>query len=96
MGGGRRLSPTLLPKAKSYIYGRREHPDTAALPFKHKPSSATLCDLCGSALKISSTTADLRFNGLVPGKRYAFRIRAHGPNDELESPWSDEVSCMAP
>jgi hypothetical protein len=33
--------------------------------------------------------------GFVPGKRYAFRIRALGPN-ELESPWSDEVSCMAP
>jgi len=27
--------------------------------------------------------------------RYAFRIRALSPN-KLESPWSDEVSCMAP
>ena len=33
--------------------------------------------------------------GLVSGKKYAFRIRALGPND-LESPWSDEAVCMAP
>ncbi|MBN8457573.1 MAG: fibronectin type III domain-containing protein [Verrucomicrobia bacterium] len=33
--------------------------------------------------------------GLVSGKKYAFRIRALGPND-LVSPWSDEAVCMAP
>jgi hypothetical protein len=35
------------------------------------------------------------FIGLVSGQKYAYRIRALGPN-ELESPWSDEVVCMAP
>ena len=33
--------------------------------------------------------------GLTSGTKYAFRIRVLGPND-LESPWSDEVICMAP
>lgn len=70
-----------VPKAKSYIYEMREHPDTAAPgPW--------------SQAKIA-TRSSASINGLVPGKRYAFRIRALGPN-ELESPWSDEVSCMAP
>ena len=70
-----------VPKAKSYIYEMREHPDTAAPgPW--------------SQAKIA-TRSSASINGLVPGKRYAFRIRALGPN-ELESPWSDEVTCMAP
>lgn len=31
----------------------------------------------------------------VSGKKYAFRIRALGPND-LESPRSDAAVCLAP
>lgn len=70
-----------VPKAKSYIYEMREHPDTAA------PGPWAQAKI--------ATRSSASINGLVPGKRYAFRIRALGPN-ELESPWSDEVTCMAP
>ncbi|MEY3898734.1 MAG: hypothetical protein RLZZ214_4256 [Verrucomicrobiota bacterium] len=70
-----------VPKAKSYIYEIREHSDTAAPgPW-------------GGAK--FGTRSSMTFSGLVSGRKYAFRVRALGPN-ELESPWSDEVICMAP
>lgn len=70
-----------VPKAKSYIYEMREHSDTAAPGAWGNAKVATR----------SSTS----FSGLGSGKKYSFRIRALGPN-ELESPWSDEMICMAP
>ena len=70
-----------VPKAKSYIYEIREHSDTAA------PGS------WGGAK--FGTRSSMTFTGLVSGRKYSFRVRALGPN-ELESPWSDEVVCMAP
>lgn len=68
-------------RAKSYIIEYREHSDTAA------PGAW----IHGKVSTRSSAT----IAGLVSGKKYGFRIRALGPN-ELESPWSDEVVCMAP
>jgi hypothetical protein len=70
-----------LTKAKTYIFEMREHSDIAAPgPW--------------AQVKIS-TRSSATVNGLVSGKKYAFRVRALGPN-ELESPWSAEVVCMAP
>lgn len=67
-------------KAMSYVYEVREHSDVEAPgPW-------------GGA-KVA-TRSSVTFSGLVSGKKYSFRIRALGPN-ELESPWSTEVTCMA-
>lgn len=68
-------------RAKSYIIEYREHSDTAA------PGAW----IQGKV----STRSSCTISGFVSGKKYGFRIRALGPN-ELESPWSDEVVCMAP
>jgi hypothetical protein len=68
-------------KAKSSIMEMRLHSDTAA------PGPWTQAKISGR----SSAT----ISGLTSGMKYAFRIRALGPND-LESPWSDEAVCMAP
>jgi hypothetical protein len=46
--------------------------------------------LCGEKIPTNCAFSD---HSLVPGKRYAFRIRVLGPN-ELESPWSEGVTCM--
>lgn len=70
-----------VPKAKSYLIEMRDHSDTAA------PGPWVQVKVSGR----SSAT----IKGLVSGSKYAFRIRALGPND-LESPWSDEAICMAP
>ena len=70
-----------VPKAKSYIIEMRDHSDTAAPGTWGSPKFSGR----------SSTT----ITGLTSGKKYAFRIRAIGPNN-LESPWSDEAICMAP
>ena len=75
------LSCHAVPKTKSYIIEMRQHSDTAA------PGPWTQVKISGR----SSAT----LTGLTSGTKYAFRIRALGPND-LESPWSDEVTCMAP
>lgn len=69
-----------VPKAKSYICEYREQSETAA------PGPWTV----GKVFSRSSGT----ISGLVSGRKYAFRMRALGPND-LESPWSDEAVCMA-
>jgi hypothetical protein len=69
-----------VPRAKTYIVEYREHSDISA------PGAWTQ----GKVGTRSSST----ISGLVSGKKYGFRIRALGPN-ELESPWSDEVVCMA-
>lgn len=70
-----------VPKAKSYLIEIRDHSDTAA------PGTWALAKISGR----SSAT----ITGLTSGKKYAFRIRAIGPNN-LESPWSDEAISMAP
>lgn len=70
-----------VPKTRSYIIEMRGHSDVAA------PGSWTQAKISGRS---SATIA-----GLTSGMKYAFRIRALGPND-LESPWSDEIICMAP
>ena len=70
-----------VPKTRSYIIEVRGHSDTDV------PGSWTLAKISGR----SSAT----ITGLASGMKYAFRIRALGPND-LESPWSDEAICMAP
>ena len=75
------LSCHAVPKTKSYIIEMRQHSDTAA------PGPWTQAKISGR----SSAT----LTGLTSGTKYAFRIRALGPND-LESPWSEEVICMAP
>lgn len=75
------LSCHAILKTKSYIMEIRMHSDTAA------PGAWTQAKISGR----SSAT----ITGLTSGMKYAFRIRALGPND-LESPWSDEVICMAP
>ena len=68
-------------KAKSYIWECSEHPDNAApTPWVQAKISAR-----------SSITV----TGLTSGKKYAFRVRAIGPNEVL-SPWSDEAICMSP
>lgn len=69
------------PKSRSFIIEMRDHSDTEAPgPWVQVKVSAR-----------SSCTV----TGLTGGKKHAFRIRALGPN-ELESPWSAEVVCMAP
>jgi hypothetical protein len=70
-----------VPKSKSYIFEMREHSDSAA------PGAWVQAKI--------STRSSTTIEGLASGKKYAFRVRALGPND-LESPWSDEVTCMAP
>jgi hypothetical protein len=69
------------PRTKSSTIEIRAHLDTAA------PGPWTQAKISGR----SSAT----ISGLATGMKYAFRIRALGPND-LESPWSDEAVCMAP
>jgi hypothetical protein len=68
-------------KAKAYVIQCREHSDTAA-PGQWGG------DRFG-------TRSSITFTDLISGKKYAFRVKAIGPN-ELESAWSDEVICMAP
>ena len=75
------LSCHAVPKTKSYIMEMRLHSDTAA------PGPWTQAKISGRS------TATI--SGLTSGLKYAFRIRALGPND-LKSPWSDEAICMAP
>ena len=70
-----------VPKAKSYIIDVRDYTETGP------PAEWRLA-------KVASRSA-ATVTGLASGKKYAFRIRALGPND-LESPWSDEAVCMAP
>lgn len=70
-----------VPKAKSYLIEMREHSDTAA------PGPWTLAKISGRS--------SASITGMTSGQKYAFRIRAIGPND-LESPWSEEAICMAP
>jgi hypothetical protein len=69
-----------IPKAKSYIWECRTHDENAA------PGPWTQVKVSGKA----SMTA----MGLISGKKYAFRVRAIGPND-IESPWSDEAVAMS-
>lgn len=66
--------------ARSYIIESREHSETAA-PGAWQQAKVT---------SRSSATV----GGLVSGRKYAFRVRAIGPNDLL-GPWSDETVCMA-
>ena len=75
------LSCHSVPKAKSYIAEIREHSDTEA------PGTWGNTKF--------GTRSTLTFKGLAAGRKFAFRMRALGPN-ELESPWSDEAICMAP
>ena len=70
-----------VPRAKTYIIEHREHSDTVAPGPWVQGKIGT---------RSYSTVV-----GLAPGKKYGFHVRALGPN-ELESPWSDEVVCMAP
>ena len=70
-----------VPRTKSSTIEIRAHLDTVA------PGPWTQAKISGR----SSAT----LSGLTSGMKYAFRIRALGHND-LESPWSDEVICMAP
>ena len=68
-------------RARSYIYEMRDHIDSEAPgPWEQKKLT---------------TRSSMDLDGMTPGLTYGFRIRALGPND-LESPWSDEVTCMAP
>ena len=70
-----------VPRAKSYIIECRIHEDNAPPgEWQHVKVSSR-----------SSTTV----SGLIPGKKYAFRMKAVGPN-EVESPWSDESVCRVP
>ena len=41
-----------------------------------------------------SRRSSVTVSGLVPGREYAFRVRALGPN-EVESAWSDEAVSRA-
>lgn len=75
------LSWNAVPKAKSCIVEVREHSDTAA------PGAWQ------SAKVAPRSSASV--SGLVTGKKYAFRIRAVGPND-IESPWRAEAISLAP
>jgi hypothetical protein len=68
-------------RARTYVVEMREHSDTEV------PGA-------WSQVKLSSRSS-VTITGLTSGKRYAFRIKAIGPND-LESPWSAETGCMAP
>ena len=75
------ISCDAVAKAKSYIIDVRDYTETGP-PAEWRQA------------KVASRSA-ATVTGLVSGKKYAFRIRALGPND-LESPWSDEAVCMAP
>jgi hypothetical protein len=75
------IASNAVPKAKSYIYECREHEEGS-------PAGAW------TQVKVS-TRRSFTAKDLVSGKRYAFRMKALGPND-LESAWSDEAVCMAP
>jgi len=68
-------------RSKSYIFQCREHPDDG-------PPGAW------QQAKVSSRSSTT-ITGLISGKKYAFRMRAVGPN-EVESPWSDEAVCRVP
>lgn len=75
------LTWNAVPKAKSYIVEMREHSDTAA------PGSWQFAKV--------APRSSASVGGLMTGKKYAFRIRAVGPND-IESPWSGEAVSLAP
>ena len=68
-------------KARNYSYHCREHIE-GQVPGPW------------SEAKFSSKSF-ATLTGLVSGRKYAFRLRAFGPNDTV-SPWSDEAVCMAP
>lgn len=75
------VSCNAVKKAKSYVIEYRRYSQTEAPgPW--------------SQGKISTRSTAV-VTGLASGTKYAFRVRALGPND-LESPWSDEAICMAP
>ena len=63
-------------KARNYIVECREHIDGQA------PGPWTQVKIV--------TRSKLTASGLVTGRKYAFRVRALGPNS-VESPWSDEA-----
>lgn len=67
-------------KAQSYIWECREHVDGQVAG-------------AWSQVKVGGRST-ITATGLVSGRKYAFRVRALGPN-ETESPWSDEAVCMA-
>ncbi len=69
------------PKVKVWIIECRLHSDNAV------PGPWTSAKTSGR----STTT----LTGLTSGQKYAFRLKAMGPND-VESPFSDEAVCMAP
>lgn len=75
------LACDAVPKSKSYVWECSEHPDNAA------PTPWVQAKI--------STRSSITVVGLTPGKKYAFRVRAIGPNDVI-SPWSDEGICMSP
>ena len=75
------VSCNAVPKAKTYVIDCREHSELAA------PGPWQQAKL--------STRSSASVTGLTPGKKYACRFRALGPND-LESPWSGGTVCMAP
>lgn len=75
------LSCGAVPKAGGYVFQRREHSDVVAPgPWGNDQFSTRSSASC---------------EGLVSGKKYAFRTKAMGPNG-LESAWSEESVCMAP
>jgi hypothetical protein len=78
--GDIRLTCSAVARAKSYIWECRLHEEGAV-------------DGPWAQFKISARSS-ITATGLVSGKKYAFRVRALGPN-EVESPWSDEAVCMA-
>ncbi len=75
------LTWNAIPKAKSYLVEVREHSDTAA------PGTWAFAKV--------APRSSASVGGLVTGRKYAFRIRAVGPND-IESPWSGEAISLAP
>lgn len=75
------LACDAVPRSKSYVWECSEHPDNAA------PTQWVQAKI--------STRSSITVVGLTPGKKYAFRVRAIGPNDVI-SPWSDEGICMSP
>ncbi|MES2709282.1 MAG: hypothetical protein V4726_21980 [Verrucomicrobiota bacterium] len=75
------LSCHTVARARAYVAEVREHSDVAA-PGPWRPAKL-------------SARSSMTIPGFTSGQRYAFRMRAIGPN-ELESPWSEEGGCMAP
>ena len=67
-------------RARNYIVECRLHPEGAV-------------DGPWQAVKIVSRSK-FTVTGLVSGSRYAFRVRALGPNN-VESPWSDEAVSLS-